>query len=89
MALVVARAGDRWWRQLAGGRSRMSVVAPAFSHHDRAGDAAPQVMLVVVAAQSLRQNVIIGEASQIGCDMAAVEVGGGPSLVAGSRSSSR
>ena len=61
------------------------MVAPASSHRDRSGGAAPQAMLVVVAVLLSRGNVITGAALQVGGDKAAGDVGGGPSLVAGSR----
>jgi len=67
----------------------MPVVAVASSHRERSGGAAPWAMLVVVAALVLRSNLIMGAAPQVGGDMAAGVVGVGPSLVEGSRTSSR
>ena len=89
MVLVAGLAGGRWWRQLAGGPSRMLVVAVASRQGDRSGGAAPREVLVVIAALSPRCDLIMGAASQVGGDMAAGDVVGGPSLVVGSRSPSR
>jgi len=89
LGLVAGLAGERWWRQLAGVRSRMPVVAVASSHREWSGGAAPQAMLVVIAALAPRCDLIMGAALRVGGDMAAGVVGGGPSLVAGSRSPSR
>jgi len=41
LALVAGLAGERWRRQLAGGGSRMLVVAAALSHRERSASAAP------------------------------------------------
>jgi len=65
------------------------VVGQAWSHRDRSGSATPQAKLVVIAALLPRGNLIMGAASQVGGDMAAGDEGGGPSLVAGSRSPPR